>query len=376
MKIAIVSPYISSSTDLEFYQSQQINLGAELTKLGLKVDIITARRLPEQSSQSNINDQLRIFRLPTIAKWTERLLKQPIMLGLWRQLKKEDYDFIQSSECNTISTFIVGLYVLFKKSRFIIYQGFYSYSSKRIMKAVMVLHSILVKPFLKRVYCKAICKTSQAAKYLHKRGLTKTKVIPVGVNTSLFYPRERETKSCFGLLTVGDLIPRKNYPLILKVYQQLLEINPDFRLTIIGSGSEKNNIVNFIMQNGLDEKVYLLENVPNDRMQTFYSQADLLLLFSKVEIFGMVILEAMACGCPVLSTPTPGALDVITDGINGFIISNNNPTEIARRISDIFADSAKYEIIRENATRTAQEKYSWQVIANQYYEFYHEKINC
>jgi glycosyltransferase involved in cell wall biosynthesis len=111
-------------------------------------------------------------------------------------------------------------------------------------------------------------------------------------------------------------------------------------------------------------------------MQTFYSQADLLLLFSKVEIFGMVILEAMACGCPVLSTPTPGALDVITDGINGFIISNNNPTEIARRISDIFADSAKYEIIRENATRTAQEKYSWQVIANQYYEFYHEKINC
>ena len=53
-------------------------------------------------------------------------------------------------------------------------------------------------------------------------------------------------------------------------------------------------------------------------MRIYYCQADLLLLFSKVEIFGMVILEAMACGCSVMATPTAGALDVIADEVNGF----------------------------------------------------------
>ena len=134
----------------------------------------------------------------------------------------------------------------------------------------------------------------------------------------------------------------------------------------------KKQILDYIARNELMDKVCLIEKVPNRMMRHYYSNADLLLLFSKVEIFGMVILEAMACGCPVIATAVPGALDVIRDGENGFIIKGDNPFAIAERIHLLLKDGARLTLLKKAALEIARENYSWEIIARQYYNIYCE----
>lgn len=376
MKIAIVSDYISSAKDLEFYQSQQLNLAVELSKLGLNVDVICARRNSTDGACEQVNEQIKIFRLSTVMSWSERFLKQPVMVGLWRRLKDGDYDIVQSSECHSISTFLSGFHALFRKKRLIIYQGVYRYSDNILVKFAMVFNNIVFRPVLKRACWIAVCKTTEARKYLQKHvKLSRTCVIPVGVDSSRFYADSKSESNSLELLAVGNLLPLKNYPLVIEVLHELAKIRPEVRLTIIGSGPDKEKIRRLVEKKNLSNKVCLIEQVPNNKMREFYNKASLMILLSKIEIFGMVILEAMACGCPVMASATPGASDVIKDNINGFIVSKMDPSDIAGRISRIFDDNMKLGIIRENAVRTIREKYLWPIIAKQYHNLYFEKTN-
>jgi glycosyltransferase involved in cell wall biosynthesis len=87
----------------------------------------------------------------------------------------------------------------------------------------------------------------------------------------------------------------------------------------------------------------------------------------------MVILEAMACGCPVMSTPTPGALDIIVDDINGMILKDKNPYDIANRINRLLHNKEKLLKIGEEAQKTVQRKFTWPIIALQYYKYVLQK---
>lgn len=373
MKIAIISPYISTTADLKYYQSQQINLAKELTKLGIQVDIITLKRNKDELKKERLEQGINIYRLPLLSKWIERTFRQPVIKGLWRQLKKENYDFIQCSEDFALTTLFAALHILFNKSRLIIYQGVYTYSDKRIIRLLMFLYDLIAGPVLRYVCWMAVCKTNKASQYLQGKGYKKVRVIPIGVNTSIFYPEKIEGSETYELLTVGNFIPLKNYNLLMEVFRLLNNLNDKVRLTIIGTGPEESKIINYLKQYSLMDKVKLLKNVPNSQIREYYSEADLFMLFSKIEIFGMVILEAMACGCPVVSTPAPGALDVISNNVNGFIVKDKNPDEIARLINSILCNRNQLMNIRENAINTVNEKYSWPIIAKQYHDLYLEQ---
>lgn len=376
MKIAIVSDYISSTENLECYQSQQLKLASELSKLGVDVDILTSKRRAVDMEYFELNEKVKVFRLPVIAKWTEAFLRQTVMLGLWNRLSQEKYDYIISSEFYKINTLIAGMHTVLRKDcKLIIFQGIYQYSVKKSMKFIMATYSSFMAPLLKRICYKAICKTTSAAKYLEQKGFTKTVVVPVGVDTSIFFPEQRDQTEIFKMLVIGELIPRKNYTLVLESFRQLNKLNDKIHLTIIGKGPDKYLIEDFIRNNRFDNKITFIDAVPNNQLQQYYNKADIFLLFSKVEIFGMVLLEAMACGCPVISTPTAGTLDVITDGVNGFILEDENPNQIASKIAKIIKNSSEYKQIRKIVAQGTQQKYSWQVIAQQYYALLNKSNN-
>lgn len=375
MKIAIISPYISTSEDITFYQSQQINLATEMVKLGMQVDIITLKRSSDAPNVEKLSQGVTIYRLPLLSRWMEKLLRQPVMKGLWRQLKKERYDFIQSSEDFALTTLSMALYTLLHKTRLVIYQGLYAYSNKRVIKSLMVAYDLFAGPVLRYACTEAVCKTYKARQYLQRKGFQRVRVIPVGVTMSLFFPGSREDTETSELLTVGNLIPLKNYSLLLDVFRQLSNMKPNVRLTIIGTGPEQTRIINYLKQYGLMDRVEMIKKVPNNKLQHYYSRANIFLLFSKVEVFGMVMLEAMACGCPVVATPLPGAIDVISDGVNGYIVDEDSPGHIAHHINSILADRARFVDVREEAIKTATERYSWPVIAKQYRDLYCEHIN-
>jgi len=373
MKIAIVSPYISTTDDLGYYQSQQINLAVELVKLGEAVDIITSKRNPEHLDFEVLDCGVRIIRLPVFFRRGETFLRQPVMMGLWKQLKRGEYEIIQSSEDFALSTFLCALFVLTARSRLIIYQGVYCRSRKRAAGALMALYDRIAGPVLRIACSAAICKTGAAKRYLEDKGFKKASVIPVGVNTSVFSPNGRTCRPACELLSVGNLIPLKNFELLLDAFRILSRLNSAARLTIVGTGPERKKIAAYVEQHGL--KVALAGKVPNGKLKEYYSRADLFLLMSRVEIFGMVMLEAMACGCPVMSTPTPGALDVIRNGHNGFIVDGDDPSRIAFRINEILLDRDRLRAVRGEAIRTAR-RHSWPAIARAYRSLYYGQINA
>jgi glycosyltransferase involved in cell wall biosynthesis len=341
----------------------------------MQVDIITLKRNSDAPEAEKLSQGVTIYRLPLLSRWMEKFLRQPVMKGLWRQLKKGKYDFVQSSEDFALTTLSTALYTLFNKSRLIIYQGLYAYSNKRVIKSLMFAYDLFAGPVLRYACSEAVCKTYKARQYLQRKGFQRVRVIPVGVNTSLFFPESREDTETFELLTVGNLIPLKNYSLLLDVFRQLSNMKSDVRLTIIGTGPEQTRIINYLKQYGLIDRVEIIKKVPNKKLQHYYSRANIFLLFSKIEIFGMVMLEAMACGCPVVATPLPGVLDVISKSVNGFIVDEDSPGHIAHHINSILDDRIHFVNVREEAIKTATERYSWPVIAKQYRDLYFEHIN-
>ena len=370
MKILFVSPYISTTKNLEFYQSQQINLARELIKLNLKVTIATANRF-DKAKKSELIDGVRIDYLKT-AKWfPEKKLNQPFLVGLWIYLKKCDFDIIQTSEFHNISTLFVTFFCLLYKRKMIIYQGIYKDGNSMISKILYKIWDFLFGPMICRVTQLAICKTSTAKNYLKHKGIKHLKVISVGVNTSIFNSTaliHKKHNSKFKLLMVGSLIERKNYITTIQALKIVNQRGYNFELTIIGKGELESSIKDAIKYHSLNDDINLIPAIPNAEMKHYYTKADFTMMFSYNEIFGMTILEAMACGCPFISNFEPGPKDVINSR-NGFQIRSDNPNQLAEGLISIFNSE---NLDRQKIEEETKMKYSWKEISKSYLNIYSE----
>ena len=191
VKIAIISPYISTSVRPEFYQSQQLNLAAELAKIGFEVEVITARRDRGQPPES-VENGVPVIRLPAAAAGLESFFNLLVMKGLSRRLETGGYRIVQSSDDCTPSTLTAARHCLSSGAKLVLYQGLYQYSANPLKKSLMVFFDRLAGPVVRRGCSMAVCKTSRAAGYLEGKGFERVTVIPVGVNRTLFHPVDRE----------------------------------------------------------------------------------------------------------------------------------------------------------------------------------------
>lgn len=370
MNILIVSPYISTSKSLEFYQSQQINLARELVKLNLNVTIVTANRF-ENSRETKFVDGVRLDYLKTAGWFPEKKFNQPLLIGLWSYLKKNDFDIVQTSDFHVISTLVVSFFCYVFNKKMILYQGIYKDSDIGLKRMLFRIWDFLFGGLISKVTSIAICKTSVAANYLKFKGVKQTKVIPVGVNTSVFNsnglaPKKRNSK--FKLLMIGSLIKRKNYTSTIKALEIVKQKGYSFELTIIGKGELETSIKQAIKYYSLDNEINLIPAIPNTEMKQYYANADFTMMFSYDEIFGMTILEAMACGCPFISNFEPGPNDII-NSTNGYKIHSDSPDQLAEGLISIFN---KKELDRQLIEKTTEANYSWYSIAQLYHKLYNQ----
>ena len=370
MKVLIVSPYISTSKSLEFYQSQQINLAKELVKLNLNVSIVTANRF-NNLCETKVKDGVRIDYLKTAGWFPEKKFNQPLLIGLWSYLKKNDFDIVQTSEFHAISTLVLSFYCYVFNKKMILYQGMYKDSDIGLKRKLFRIWDFLFGGLISKVTTIAICKTSAAANYLKHKGVKQTKVIPVGVNTSVFNsnglaPKKRSSK--FKLLMIGSLIKRKNYITTIKALEIVKQKGYSFELNIIGKGELETTIKDTIKYYSLDNEINLIHAIPNTEMKQYYANADFTMMFSYDEIFGMTILEAMACGCPFISNFEPGPNDIINSN-NGYKIHSDSPDQLAEGLISIFN---KKELDRHLIEKTTEANYSWYSIAQLYHKLYNQ----
>jgi glycosyltransferase involved in cell wall biosynthesis len=164
------------------------------------------------------------------------------------------------------------------------------------------------------------------------------------------------------IVAAGRLAAAKNYPLLIEAFAILRQRIPA-TLFILGAGDQEVALRSLIASRGLGESVHLCGFRRNP--WSYMARADVFALTSRYEGFGNVLVEAMACGVPVVATTSPGTLEIITSGADGLLVDRHDPVDFAAAIVRLLEDAALRRTIAESARRNA-DRYRTDSIARDY----------
>jgi len=205
--------------------------------------------------------------------------------------------------------------------------------------------------------------------------IARTVVIPCGVDTALFRPGDRaEARARIGtgdtplVVYVGRIAPIKGLATLLDAIAQLRARASAVRLLIVGgeadepvSGHEAE-IRQRVEALGLRDVVRFVGAQPQEVLRDYYLAADVTVLPSYYESFGMVALEAMACGSPVIGSRVGGLATTVRDGVTGFLVPDGDATALAERLDAVMADGdLRFRLGREGVQWAARHR--WPCVA-------------
>ncbi|MCA1058352.1 N-acetyl-alpha-D-glucosaminyl L-malate synthase BshA [Rossellomorea aquimaris] len=144
------------------------------------------------------------------------------------------------------------------------------------------------------------------------------------------------------------------------------------KLLLVGDGPEMTLICKQVRDLGLEDRVLFLGK--QDNLEELYSISDIKLLLSEKESFGLVALEAMACGVPSIGTNVGGIPEVIEDGYNGFICEIGNVKQVAAKSLQLLRDVQLHKEVSRNALQTARTKFHSSKIVEQYEGIYRDLL--
>ncbi len=230
---------------------------------------------------------------------------------------------------------------------------------------------------------------------LYSINAKKINIIPPGVDNSHFYPIPKdEAKAVIGipqdscmLLFVGRLEPLKGVDTLIKAIALLKDEYHQnlcrYHLAIIGGDpdgcpedpySEIYHLRNLCHELGLDETVVFLGKRDQSTLPYYYSAAEMLVMPSFYESFGMVALESMACGTPVVASHTGGLAYLIQNGVTGFTVKGGDVKALAKRLSQLVLDPQLRNQIGEQAAQYAK-SYAWEIITQKIITVYEEVVS-
>ncbi len=202
---------------------------------------------------------------------------------------------------------------------------------------------------------------------------SRIEIVPPGVDHSIFNPAcKSEARRLLNLseqktlLFVGRIQPLKGVDLAISTLAELED--KDARLILIGSSSgmegpsEQRRITKMVKELGLTNRVLFVEPQPHEKLVNWYRAADVLLMPSRSESFGLVALEAAACGLPVVASEVGGLQTIVENGLSGYLINDRDPWSYAAHVSKIIDDSGKAEEMSEEAVERSK-SFTWSVTA-------------
>ena len=205
-------------------------------------------------------------------------------------------------------------------------------------------------------------------------------VVPPGVDAERFVPLDaaarRAARARFGLPVDGEvvvgisrLVPRKGFDTAIRAAARLQPNRPDLRLAIAGAGRDEGRLRR--LAEGLRAPVRFLGRVANDDLPALYGCADVYTMLCRnrwggleQEGFGIVFLEAAACGVPQVAGASGGAAEAVEDGRTGFVIHRpDDPVEVASALARLLDDPELAARMGAEARRRAVEEFSYDMLA-------------
>lgn len=197
-------------------------------------------------------------------------------------------------------------------------------------------------------------------------------VIPNAIELSVFTPpRQRDHGGSVRLLFVGRFNAFKNVETLLKAAAHLKKMDIDnFELQLIGDGEQRSGLERLTVEKELTREVHFLGWVDREAIRNFYRQADLFVTATTWEGMPNTVLEAMACGLPVVASRASGLEELVCEGVNGYLVDINDHVALADRLVDLIDNPYERQRMGKESRKIAEREFAWEYIAEQYVEIY------
>lgn len=215
-----------------------------------------------------------------------------------------------------------------------------------------------------------IALTKSIRDYLNENGFTNTFIIPNAVDVKKYTNNADDNF----ILFAGRLSKVKGIPYLIQAFS---EIGNDYEtdLFLVGSGPDEKGLKKMVASKNLKARVHFIPLVDKTKLREFFSKCSVFVLPSLFESFGIVLIEAMASGKPVIASDIPGPKDIITPGYDGFLFEKENVEELKRYLELLIGDKELRKRIGGNARKTVEEKYTFDKVADSYLKLFEELVN-
>ncbi len=213
-------------------------------------------------------------------------------------------------------------------------------------------------------FVKGICVT--------KCGTDTKKFFPEKKNASLLKKHSLQNRKV--LFTLTRLVKRKGVDTVLKALRTLYDKDPDSDLIYLlaGTGPEEESLKSLANELGLTEKVIFLGHIDEAEKRDYYNLADIFILpsrherYNDYEGFGIVFLEAAACGLPVIGSDSGGIPEAVASEKTGLLVEAKDPEEIALAIEKLLKERTLAETLGKNGRTRVKEHFTWEIITQRF----------
>jgi phosphatidyl-myo-inositol alpha-mannosyltransferase len=374
MKLALVSPY-----DFAYpggVTEHVAHLAEQFSELGHEVHIVAPSSDDETEPPISIDAEVhrigRVVSIPANGSVARITLSLRSYLQAKRLLQEQHFDLIHLHEplmpalpltvLRHSNTTNIGTFHAYRNTPLTYFYG----------KAIL-------RPFFRKLHGH-IAVSNAARAFVGEYFPADYRIIPNGIDFPTFNTRrpplveladERPT-----VLFVGRLEKRKGLRFLLRAWPLILERVPEARLVVVGRGRPLEGYRRFAARQGWSEQdVVFAGYVPSEDLPRYYQAADVFCAPNTgQESFGIVLLEAMAAGAPIVASDIPGYRDVVADGEHGLLVEPKNPAAIADAVSRLLSNPE----MRAQMRRAGQAKarnYDWPRVAAQVLDFYADVLD-
>ncbi len=196
-------------------------------------------------------------------------------------------------------------------------------------------------------------------------------IVPNGVDISRFVPLDEERQPL--IVYVGTLIKRKGVSYLIEAMAEVAQAHPHSRLVVVGEGPERASLEQLTTSLTLTPFVRFVGARSPEDVRTWMQRAKIFVLPSLEEGLGVVLLEALACGTPIVASNVGGIPDVVTPDV-GVLTLSADSRSLSTAIGHLLAAEAHWQAMSKNARKRAEEIYDWQKIAEQFVTIYRQMV--
>jgi phosphatidylinositol alpha-mannosyltransferase len=261
-----------------------------------------------------------------------------------------------------------GMFAVLSAKRTPVVATFHAYTERSRLYSVAA-------PILRRVWRRLrikIAVSQAAASFVQERFGPGIRIVPNGCDVDLFAHADPAEGLPAGrrFLWVGRLDPQKGFPVAVEAFGLLAEELPDLWFVVVGEGQELAALSR--LSRPARQRVKLVGRVAHDRLPGYYRGADVYVSPALgQESFGLVLVEAMASGVPVVASDIPGYREVVRNGVDGTLVPPGDPQAVAAAVRPMLTDPSLATRFSE-AGRTRSQAFRWERVVDQLEAAYRE----